>query len=102
VKVSDVLEGWSLRKWTSDDALDRAFEGEPGDLRLQWFTFPDPQGWFRITATDANERGWSTFFRLDDAAVWPALEIKLTDKLRASLREIGGLEIDRGEDDEQP
>jgi hypothetical protein len=79
----------------SDDAgVGRSFEGEPGDLRLQWFTFPDAQGWFRLTATDASERGWSTFFRLGDNAVWPALEIKLTDKLRASLREIGNLEID--------
>jgi len=95
MKVSDILEGWALRKWIPDDAGGHeAFEGEPGDLRLQWFTFPDEQGWFRVTATDAAQQGWSTFFRIEDSSIWPALEIKLTDKLRASLREIGNLDLD--------
>jgi hypothetical protein len=67
--------------------------GEPDQLRLLWFSSPDTQGWFRVTATDAEQRDWSTFCRVENASQWPLLEITLSAKLRASLAEIGAIDL---------
>lgn len=93
VKVRDIISNWPLRKWTADDSAGGNLRDEPDQLRLLWFSSPDTEGWFRVTATDAEQRGWSTFCRVENAAQWPVLEITLSAKLRASLAEIGSLDL---------
>jgi hypothetical protein len=93
VKVRDVITDWPLRKWTADDPSGGTLGGEPGHLRLLWFSAPDSEGWFRVTATDQAERGWSTFCRVEDPSDWRRLEITLSGQLRASLADIGGLDL---------
>jgi len=93
VKVSDVISNWPLRRWTADDATGGHLRGEPDQLRLLWFSSPDTEGWFRVAATDAQQRGWSTFCRVENASQWPLLEITLSAKLRVSLAEIGAIDL---------
>lgn len=98
VKVKDVISNWPLRRWTADDAGGGNLHGEPDQLRLLWFSSPDTEGWFRVTATDDEQRGWSTFCRVENASQWPLLEITLSAKLRASLAEIGAIDLAAGDD----
>ena len=93
VKVRDVISNWPLRRWIADDAVGGNLRGEPEQLRLLWFSSPDTEGWFRVTATDDDHRGWSTFCRVENASQWPLLEITLSAKLRASLAEIGAIDL---------
>jgi hypothetical protein len=94
MKVSEVITNWPIKRWAADDAPGAAFPStESANLRLCWFSTPDNEGWFRMIATDSEQRDWSTFCRVDDLAKWPALEITLSAKLRTSLEEIAGLEI---------
>ena len=93
VKVSDVISNWPLQRWTADDAAGGHLRGEPDQLRLLWFSSPDTEGWFRVTAVDDQQRGWSTFCRVENASQWPLLEITLSAKLRASLAEIGAVDL---------
>jgi hypothetical protein len=96
VKVKDVISNWPLRKWTPDDAEHGNLRESPEQLRLLWFSAPDTEGWFRVTATDDEQRGWSTFCRVENASQWPLLEITLSAKLRASLAEIGAIDLAAG------
>jgi hypothetical protein len=93
VKVRDVIADWPLRKWTADEPSAGSLGSEPGELRLLWFSAPDPQGWFRVSATDEAARGWSTFCRVENPSQWPVLEITLSGRLRASLAEIGAADL---------
>ncbi len=93
MKVRDVIVNWPLQKWTPDDPSGEPFSKQPGDLRLLWFSAPDAAGWFRVTATDDADSTWSTFCRVENPAQWPILEITLSNQLRESLKEIGGLDL---------
>ncbi len=97
MKVRDVIANWPLRKWTAEDASGGSLSGEPDQLRLLWFSIPDREGWFRVTATDNAQRDWSTFCRVDNPSQWPILEITLSAKLRASLAEIGAIDLRESE-----
>ena len=81
----------------ADDAVGGSLGGEPDQLRLLWFSSPDNEGWFRVTATDAEQRDWSTFCRVENASQWPLLEVTLSAKLRASLAEIGAIDLNAGD-----
>jgi len=100
VKVRDIISNWPLQKWTADDAGSGSLRDEPDQLRLLWFSSPDTEGWFRVTATDPQQRGWSTFCRIENASQWPLLEITLSAKLRASLAEIGAIDLAAGDEAE--
>ena len=93
MKVRDVIANWPLRRWTPDDASETALRGEPEQVRLLWFSTPDTGGWFRVSAMDDAHGGWARFCRVENAAQWPALEITLSGKLRASLAEIGAIDL---------
>lgn len=93
MKVRDVIVNWPLQKWTPDDPSGEPLSKQPGDLRLLWFSAPDAGGWFRVTATDDADSTWSTFCRVENPAQWPVLEITLSNQLRESLKEIGGLDL---------
>ncbi|HET8697809.1 MAG TPA: hypothetical protein VFO94_10005 [Gammaproteobacteria bacterium] len=93
MRVKDAISNWPC-KWTADDADNAARRERPEHLRLLWFSALDTEGWFRVTAIDAEQRGWSTFCRVEDPARWPLLEITLNAKLRASLAEIGAVDLD--------
>ena len=97
MKVRDVIAKWPLHRWVADDAQSRDLSPtQAAELRLLWFSTPDEEGWFRVAATDSERRDWSTFGRIADLAKWPILEITLSGKLRASLEEIGALDLERG------
>jgi hypothetical protein len=93
VKVKDAISNWPLSKWTADDAEHGSLSAGPEQLRLLWFSALDTEGWFRVTAIDAEQRGWSTFGRVENPSQWPLLEITLSAKLRASLAEIGAVDL---------
>jgi hypothetical protein len=94
VKVREVLEHWPPRKWASEDDGRRALTSEPGKLRLLWFSVPDQDGWFRLTATDPHGAGWSTYCRATTQIMWQALENALAASLKQSLDVAGDVEID--------
>jgi hypothetical protein len=92
--VSDVITNWPVKRWARDDAHEAAYPPtDSEELRLRWFGSPDDEGWFRMIATDAEQHDWSTFCRINDLAEWPTLELALGAKLRASLGEIGVVEL---------
>jgi hypothetical protein len=94
MKVRDVITNWPAKRWAADDDRGAALlHAEPNELRLRWFSTPDSEGWFRMMATDWEQREWSTYCRVDDLSKWPVLEITLSAKLHASLEEIDGLEL---------
>jgi len=93
VKISDLISNWPLRRWTADNAVGGSLGDEADQLRLLWFSSPDTEGWFRVTATDHEQRDWSTFCRVENASQWPLLELTLSAKLRASLAEIGAVDL---------
>jgi hypothetical protein len=93
VKVSELLEDWPPRKWASDDA-GNALASEPGQLRLLWFSVPDADGWFRLTATDSHGASWSTYCRAPAHIVWRALENALAASLKQSLDRAGEVDLE--------
>lgn len=92
MKVREVLEDWPPRKWAPDEA-GGALMSEPGKLRLLWFSVPDADGWFRLTATDVRGASWSTYCRVPAHIVWNALENALTASLKQSLERAGDVEL---------
>ena len=94
VNVSELLEDWPPREWAADDDGSRALASDPGRLRLLWFSTPDADGWFRLTATDSEGRSWSTYCRTPVHVVWRALENALAASLQQSLDLAGDVELD--------
>ena len=94
VKVREVLENWPPRKWAADDSGGRALTSDPGKLRLLWFSVPDADGWFRLTATDSQGASWSTYCRAPTQIMWHALEKALGASLKESLDLAGDVELD--------
>jgi hypothetical protein len=92
VKVREVLEDWPPRKWASDDA-GNALASDPGTLRLLWFSVPDADGWFRLTAIDSHDASWSTYCRAPAQIVWQALEAALAAALQQPLDRAGDVEL---------
>jgi hypothetical protein len=93
VKVREVLQDWPPPKWASDDA-GSALTSDPGELRLLWFSAPDADGWFRLTATDSRGAGWSTYCRAPAHIVWQKLEDALAASLKQSLDRAGDVELE--------
>jgi hypothetical protein len=93
VNVREVLEDWPPRKWAADDDGSRALARDPGTLRLLWFSMPDADGWFRLTATDSEGTSWSTYCRTPAHIVWRALENALAASLEQSLDVAGDVEL---------
>lgn len=97
MKVRDVILNWPAKRWIPDETNQpQMLPAEPRELRLQWFSTPDREGWFRMTATDREERDWSAYCRIGDLAKWPVLEMTLSAQLHASLAELDGLELHSG------
>ena len=92
VKVREALQDWPPGKWASDEA-GSALTSEPGKLRLLWFSVPDADGWFRLTATDSHGASWSTYCRAPTQIVWRALEDALAISLKQSLDRAGDVEL---------
>jgi hypothetical protein len=94
VKVREVLGDWPPVKWAGDDGSNASPAGDAGNLRLLWFSTPDEDGWFSLTATDAQGASWSAYCRAPNQVVWRALERTLGAALKQSLQHIGDLELD--------
>ena len=92
MKVREVLE-WPPGKWALDDRTSGAPTDDPGALRLLWFSTPDEDGWFSLTATDSQGVSWSTYCRAPNHAVWRALERALSAALKKPLQLVGDLEL---------
>lgn len=92
MKVREALQDWPPRKWACDDA-DSAFTSDPGQLRILWFSVPDEDGWFRLTATDVYGASWSTYCRTPAHIVWRTLEAALAACLKQSLARAGEFEL---------
>lgn len=97
MKVRDVILNWPAKRWAPDEKSEpQTTPAEPKELRLRWFSTPDREGWFRMTATDREQREWSAYCRIDDLAKWPLLETTLSAQLHALLEDIDGLELHSG------
>jgi hypothetical protein len=94
VKVRELLEDWPPRKWACDDSGSRALKSDPGKLRLLWFSVPDADSWFRLTATDSQGASWSTYCRAPKQITWHALEQALAASLKEPLDLAGDVELD--------
>ena len=94
VNVREVLQNWPPHKWASDDGGSRALPSDPGKLRLLWFSVPDADGWFRLTATDSLGASWSTYCRAPAQIMWHALENALTASLKEPLELAGDIVLD--------
>jgi len=92
VKVREVLQDWPPSKWASDDA-GGALTSDPGKLLLLWFSVPDADGWFRLTATDSHGASWSTYCRVPAHIAWQALEDALATSLKQSVDRAGDVEL---------
>jgi hypothetical protein len=96
MKVRDAITNWPVKRWAAEDAQHASPRSVDSSLlKLRWFSTPDDEGWFRVVATDTEQQDWSTFCRVHDVTLWPALESTLSAKLRATVEEIGALEIER-------
>ena len=93
MKVREVLE-WPPGKWAADDGANGGPTGDPGALRLLWFSTPDEDGWFSLTATDSQGVSWSTYCRAPNHTVWRALERALGAALKQPLQHVGDLDLD--------
>ena len=93
MKVRDVLSEWPPRKWAADDLESSAVSSDPGELRLLWFSLPDGDGWFSLTATDAQGASWSAHCRAP-ANLWRPIERALGGALRVPLELVGDIELD--------
>jgi hypothetical protein len=94
VKVREVLQEWPPREWVPDDAGSRALASHPGKLRVLWFSEPDADGWFRLTATDSQGASWSTYCRAPTQIMWHVLEKALAASLKEPLELAGDVEVD--------
>ena len=94
VKVREILQEWPPGKWTAEDGTNGGPSGDPGELRLLWFSTPDEDGWFSLTATDSQGASWSTYCRTPNDTVWRALERTLGASLKEQLQLVGDLELD--------
>lgn len=94
VKIREVLGDWPPHKWASDDAGCSALTSDDGELRLLWFSVPDQDGWFRLTATDSQGASWSTYCRTPTQAVWRAIERALGASLKQPLELVGDVELE--------
>ena len=94
MNVREALEGWPPSKWASDDSGSRALTSDPGTLHLLWFSVPDPDGWFRLTATDSQGASWSTYCRAPAQITWQTLENALAASLKQPLELAGHVELD--------
>jgi hypothetical protein len=92
VKVRDVFKDWPPLKWAAEDPAHGALESDAGDLRLLWFSAPDEDGWFSLSATDSQGVSWSTYYRTS-ATIWRSLEHALKQSLREPLRGVGDVEL---------
>ncbi|HET7608644.1 MAG TPA: hypothetical protein VFL84_08215 [Gammaproteobacteria bacterium] len=93
MKVREVLDTWPPDKWTADDGHGRAPTDDAGKLKLLWFSVPDAEGWFSLTATDSSGASWSTYCRTSDD-VWRALEHALHAALKQPLELVGNVEVE--------
>jgi hypothetical protein len=91
VKVRDVLGDWppGTSTWAADAPGSGALTSAPGGLRLLWFSAPDEDGWFRLTATDPLGASWSAYCRTPAQSIWPPLERALGELLREPLDRVG-------------
>jgi len=95
VKVREVIGDWPPSKWASDEASSGSLTSDPGKLRLLWFSVPDQDGWFSLTATDSRGASWSTYCRTPPAQdVWHALERALGKSLKEPLDLVGEVALD--------
>ena len=95
VKVREVIGDGPPRKWAPDDASSGSLTSDPSKLRLLWFSVPDQDGWFSLTATDARGASWSTYCRTPQAQnVWHALEQALGKSLKEPLDLVGEVALD--------
>jgi hypothetical protein len=94
VKVRDVLGNWPPATWTADDQTCATLTSDSAELRLLWFSAPDDDGWFRLTATDQRGASWSTYCRAPSREVWPPLERALGQFLKAPLGAIGDANLE--------
>lgn len=92
MKVREVLGDWPPGKWAADDR-GGALTSDAGKLRLLWFSTPDEDGWFSLTATDPEGASWSTYCRTTQGA-WRVLERALGASLKEPLELVGEVEID--------
>ncbi|HET8698015.1 MAG TPA: hypothetical protein VFO94_11040 [Gammaproteobacteria bacterium] len=93
MKVRDAIANWKAARWAdlSDPSLHAV---DLNELRLQWFSMPDEDGWFRLTAVDAHRHAWSAFCRIDDVDRWPRLLDVLSHSLHSPIAEIGARDLD--------
>jgi pimeloyl-ACP methyl ester carboxylesterase len=94
VNVRDVLGNWPPATWTADDPKGGALTSDSRELRLLWFSAPDEDGWFRLTATDPRGASWSTYCRAPTREVWPPLERALGQFLKEPLGIIGDAKLE--------
>jgi hypothetical protein len=59
-----------------------------------WFSTPDEDGWFRLTAVDPHGKSWSTYCRTPTSSVWPPLERALGEFLQEPLDRIGDADLE--------
>ena len=93
MKVREILRDWPPDKWTADDGNGRAPTDDAGKLKLLWFSVPDADGWFSLTATDSSGASWSTYCRASDG-VWHDLERALHASLKRPLELVGNVEVE--------
>jgi hypothetical protein len=94
VKIREVIGEWPPRKWAPDDASNVRLASDPGELRLLWFSVPDQDGWFRLTATDSRGASWSAYCRTPAQNVWHPLEQALGKSLKEPLELVGDVDLD--------
>jgi len=93
VKVREILE-WPPGKWAAEDGTNGGPTGDPGTLRLLWFSTPDEDGWFSLTATDSRGASWSTYCRTPNHSIGRALERALAACLKQPLQLVGDIDLE--------
>jgi hypothetical protein len=96
MKIRQTLEGWPLSGWTCEELSPSstvALEPDRGTLRLTGFTGPDSKGWFTLVARDRDGREWSTSIQVEQVPIRSELERLLAENIRASLADIGEMEV---------
>jgi hypothetical protein len=94
VKVRDVFGDWPPEAWAADEAGSGPLTSAPGELRLLWFSVPDADGWFRLTATDTRGASWSAYCRTPAGHAWAPLERALGESLKETLDIVGDVEFE--------
>jgi hypothetical protein len=93
MKVREVLGVWPPGQWAADDGNGNGLAPDASKLQLLWFSTPDADGWFRLTAVDSTAASWSTYCRTTDGQ-WRALDRALAASLRQPLELVGNVELD--------